>query len=255
MIQLCSADIIVCIDACFTQKRNKTKGQGGHRDPPNHHPSSVFMPEADVKAVEDFVESCRSATGSGHHRAQNGSAGDDGYEAGMHVPTSVLNGCNDSFVAADEKREKASTTFFADTGLVALLCRHDRPLWTINMTSAGEKQYYAIALLRRLFEHIPNHTTVGVLYDIGCQLHRSCEKWGFLEEFLSRVTFGISVFHAYGHQWPCQVVYHPRKCRGFGLTDGEGCERFWSSLKKLIPGLRVSGVRVLFFFYAFTSLF
>jgi hypothetical protein len=206
------------------------------------------MPEADVKAVEDFVESCRSA--SGHpRRAQNGSAGDDGYEAGMHVPTSVLNGCNDSFVAADEKREKASTTFFADTGLVALLCRHDRPLWTINMTSAGEKQHYAIALLRRLFEHIPSNTTVGVLYDIGCQLHRSCEKWGFLEEFLPRVTFGISVFHAYGHQWPCQVVYHPRKCRGFGLTDGEGCERFWSSLKKLIPTLRVSGVGFLLFFY------
>ncbi|KAI0245088.1 hypothetical protein BJV78DRAFT_1141541 [Lactifluus subvellereus] len=109
------------------------------------------------------------------------------------------------------------------------------------MTSAGEKQYYAVALLRRLFEHIPSHMTVGVLYDIGCQLHRSCKKWGFLEEFLPRITFGISVFHAYGHQWPCQIIYHPRKCRGFGLTDGEGCERFWSSLKKLIPGLRVTG--------------
>ena len=131
---------------------------------------------------------------------------------------------------------------FADMGLMALLCRHDRPLWTINMTSAGEKQHYAVALLRRLFEHIPKDMTVGVLYDIGCQLHRSCEKWGFLQEFLPRITFGISVFHAYGHQWPCQIVYHPRKCCGFGLTDGEGCERFWSFLKKLIPGLRVSGV-------------
>jgi hypothetical protein len=129
-----SADTVVCIDACFTQKHNKTKGKGGHRDPPNHHPFSIFMPEADVKAVEDFIASCRSghppSCGSRHqaHHAQNSSAGDDGYEAGMHVPTSVLNGCNDSFVAADEKREKASTQFFADTGLVALLCHHDRPL-------------------------------------------------------------------------------------------------------------------------------
>lgn len=207
------------------------------------------MREADVKAVEDFTESCRSGHPRQSRHAQNDSTGNDGFEAGMRVPTSVLNGCNDSFVAADEKRDKASTQFFADTGLVALLCRHDRPLWTISMTSAGEKQYYAIALLRRLFEHIPCDMTIGVLYDIGCQLHRSCEKWGFLDEFLPRITFGISVFHAYGHQWPCQIVYHPRKCRGFGLTDGEGCERFWSSLKKLIPGLRVSGVGVLLLFY------
>jgi hypothetical protein len=252
LIQLLSADTVVCIDACFTQKRNKTKGKGGHRDPQNNHPSSVFMPEADVKTVEDFIETCRS----GHPRqVQNSNVGEDGYEAGMQIPTSVLNGCNESFVAADEKREKASTQFFADTGLVALLCRHDRPLWTINMTSAGEKQYYAVALLQQLFEHIPTHMTVGVLYDIGCQLHRSCEKWGFLEGVLPRITFGISVFHAYGHQWPCQVVYHPRKCCGFGLTDGEGCERFWSSLKKLIPGLRVSGVGVLSsFFFNFVIL-
>ena len=234
-----SADIVVCLDACFTQKHNKTKGKGGDCDPPNCHPSSIFMSEADVKVVEDFVESCRA---SRPRHAQNSNAGGDGYEAGMRVPTSVLNGCNDSFVAADEKREKASSQFFADTGLMALLCRHDRPLWTINMTSAGEKQHYAVALLRRLFEHIPKDMMVGVLYDIGCQLHRSCEKWGFLQEFLPRITFGISVFHAYGHQWPCQIVYHPRKCCGFGLTDGEGCERFWSFLKKLIPGLRVSGV-------------
>lgn len=249
LILLPSADTVVCIDACFTQKRNKTGGKGGHRDPPNHHPSSVFIPEADVKAVEDLIESCRSRRPCHAQNSSSCSTVDDGYEAGMHVPTSVLNGCNDSFVAADEKRVKASTQFFADMGLVALLCRHDRPLWTINMTSAGEKQHYAVALLQRLFEHIPTCMTVGVLYDIGCQLHRSCEKWGFLKEFLPRITFGISVFHAYGHQWPCQVVYHPRKCPGFGLTDGEGCERFWSSLKKLIPGLRVSGVRVLLFFY------
>ena len=52
--------------------------------------------------------------------------------------------------------------------------------------------------------------------------------------------FGISVFHAYGHQWACQIIYHPRKCKGFGLTDGEGCERLWSSLKLLIPSLHVS---------------
>lgn len=166
----------------------------------------------------------------------------DRCEDGIQVPNSVLDSCGESFVAADEKREKASTSYFSDTGLMALLCRHDRVLWVANMTTAGERQYYALALLLKLFQNLPSDVTVGFLYDIGCQLHRSCIKYGFLADYISRITFGISVFHAYGHQWPCQIIYHPRKCNGFGLTDGEGCERFWNKLKKLIPMLRVSGV-------------
>jgi Kyakuja-Dileera-Zisupton transposase len=167
---------------------------------------------------------------------------DTASTAPAKVPDHVLDECEESFTAADEKRQKASTQFFSDTGLMALLCRHDRVLWLVNMTSPGEKQHYALTLLNHLFDHLPTAMTIGVLYDIGCQLHRSCLKWGFLGDQLKRVTFAISVFHAYGHQWPCQLVYHPRKCPGFGLTDGEGCERFWSSLKPLIPSLRVSGV-------------
>lgn len=50
---------------------------------------------------------------------------DDCLEPGMELPTSVLNDCNYFFKAADEQREKASTVFFADTGLMALICQHD----------------------------------------------------------------------------------------------------------------------------------
>lgn len=197
------------------------------------------MEEAAVKEMEEYVERLRGCPASAP------SADEDGYENGMRVPVSVLNDCNDSFISADEKRQKCSQQLFADTGTMGLLCRHDRPLWAVNMTSAGEKQHYALALIKRFFEHLPRTWRVGILYDIGCQLHRSFEKWGFLPDFKDRISFGISVFHAYGHQWPCQIIYHPRKCIGFGLSDGEGCERFWSFLKKLIPGLRVSGVRPL----------
>ncbi|KZP19916.1 hypothetical protein FIBSPDRAFT_911217 [Athelia psychrophila] len=152
----------------------------------------------------------------------------------MQLPTSVLNDCNSSFKAADEKREKASTTFFADTGIMALICRHDRLLFAANMTHAGERQHYALALFFKLLSQIPSDMTVGLLYIFMI-------KFGFLKEFFPRIIFAVSVFHAYGHQWACQVIYHPRKCAGFGLSDGEGCERFWSSIKKLIPTLRVSG--------------
>ncbi|KIK74150.1 hypothetical protein PAXRUDRAFT_176547, partial [Paxillus rubicundulus Ve08.2h10] len=38
-------------------------------------------------------------------------------------------------------------------------------------------------------------------------------------------------------------LYHPHKCFGFGLSDCEGCEHLWSSLKFLIHILlHVSGV-------------
>jgi hypothetical protein len=234
---------LCCIDACFSQKRRKDTRNKENHDHPKFHSDTAFISEEEVKSVEQYVAELRATHATQNSQKSNST---DGYEEGMEVPTSVLNDCGDSFKAADEKREKASTKFFSDTGLMALLCRHDRVLWLVNMTHAGERQHYVLALLHRLFEHIPPDMTVGLLYDIACQLHRSSLKWGFLDKELHRIIFAISVFHAFGHQWPCQIIYHPRKCVGFGLTDGEGCERFWSALKKLIPGLRVSGVCIMF---------
>ena len=198
---------------------------------------STFLSKSDVDEMETYVDQRRSAPGNVPSDPTQ-----DGYEGSLKVPASVLDRCNESFTAADEKRQKASTQFFSDTGLMAMLCRHDHVLWPVNMTSAGEKQYYALALIKKLFQNIPTTLKVGLLYDIACQLHRSFVKRSFLPQYSDRLTFGISVFHAYGHQWPCQVVYHPRKRDGFGLSDGEGCERFWSCIKKLIPTLRMSGV-------------
>jgi hypothetical protein len=234
-----SVDFLGCIDACFSQKRGKDAENSHSHDEPKYHPDTAFLSEEEVRAMEQHVNEARATHATTHPQPHNDV---DGYEEGMKVPISVLNDCGESFKAADEKREKASTQFFSDTGLMALLCRHDRVLWLVNMTHAGERQHYALALLRRLFDNIPSDMTVGLLYDVACHLERSCLKWGFLEEELHRIFFAVSIFHAFGHQWPCQIVYHPRKCLGFGLTDGEGCERFWSAIKKLIPGLRVSGV-------------
>lgn len=80
-----------------------------------------------------------------------------------------------------------------------------------------------------------------MLYDVGCQTHRSLAKWHYLPKWKGRIIFGVSVFHAYGHQWSCQLWYHPRKSGKWGLRDGEGCERFWNELLRLVPGLRVTG--------------
>ncbi|KAG2031955.1 hypothetical protein BDR03DRAFT_936175 [Suillus americanus] len=100
------------------------------------------------------------------------------------------------------------------------------------MTSAGEKKHYALALIKKLFDNLPTDMTVGLF----------CLKYRLLNDaVLCHITFAISVFHAYGHQWGCQIIYHPRKFEGFGLSDGEGCEHLWSALKHLIALLHVSG--------------
>ncbi|KAL1750124.1 hypothetical protein FB107DRAFT_224421 [Schizophyllum commune] len=109
------------------------------------------------------------------------------------------------------------------------------------MTTPGEQQFYAVALMDALVENLPPDWVVGLLYDIACQIHLSAVKHGLFDGYLDRVRFAVAVFHAFGHDWPCQLIYHPRKCIGFGLTDGEGCERFWYSISKLIPYLRVAG--------------
>ncbi|KAJ7697062.1 hypothetical protein B0H14DRAFT_2418321 [Mycena olivaceomarginata] len=234
-------DFNCCLDACFTQKRNA----GPTTDPVKLHPDTHFLPEHLGSKMEEYVDSVRDTKPGGNAKKQRKATveeiddeADDHYEhADLKLPRSVLNTCEASFKAADETRQKASSQFYSDTGLMALLCRHDRVLWLVNMHSAGEKQFNVWLLLETLMQHLPLDIVVGILYDIACQAERSARKWGFLGRYIDRLRFAVSVFHAFGHDWPCQVVYHPLKCEGFGFSNGEGCERFWHSISHLIAPL------------------
>ncbi|KAJ7821848.1 hypothetical protein B0H13DRAFT_2241700 [Mycena leptocephala] len=198
--------VIMSGDACFTQRRNKGKGR---TDPPHRHPTTVFVPEEVTKQMESFVDSVRPP------------------QKPARKPRKAT--------PADEKRMKSSTQFFDDTGLMGLNCRHDHLLFLVNMKTAGEKQFNMYALLYMFLLHLPRWFVVGFLYDIACQLERSARLWGFLPpEMLARLQFAVSVLHAFGHHWVCQMLF-------FGLSDGEGCERFWHSISKLIGYLRVCG--------------
>jgi hypothetical protein len=68
--------------------------------------------------------------------------------------------------------------------------------------------------------------------------------WSLQRQLLSedrpRIKFGTSVFHAYVHNWTCQLDYHPRFNKAWGLSDGEGLERMWSYLSQLVSPLRYS---------------
>ena len=59
---------------------------------------------------------------------------------------------------------------FDDTGLMALICHHDIPLFFANVDTLGEQQKYALVLITHLFSLLPSDVTVVVFYDIGCVL-------------------------------------------------------------------------------------
>lgn len=249
-VSLCSEDVVLNVDACYTQKHCSRGG----RDPPRTHPNTFFIPEAEVKAWKQYVHHIcpprkqPTAPPRNQRKADDETEDHDHFENGLRVPKSVLDGCLASFTAADETRIKGSTCYFDVTAIMTLLCRHDRPLFSVNIDTAGEGQHFVFALLAKVFEHLPPNVEVCFLYDIGCQLHRSCEIWGFLKPYMTRLTFAVSIFHAFGHQWPCQLIYHPRKCIGYGLSDGEGAERLWHALSHLIAYGRVAGVSPILIF-------
>ncbi|KAG6904705.1 hypothetical protein DXG01_007796 [Tephrocybe rancida] len=168
------------------------------RDPPHTHPCTIFIPEQDAEAMEKYVDFIRSKQVPAKKRTNTEEP--DHLEGLLCMPKSVLDGCEAGFTAADSRRKKASTQFFNDTALMALLCCHDVVLFIANMRSAGEKQHYMMVLVETLFQHLPPPYHVGLLYNIGCQTERSCMKWGFLNRYIKRIIFGISVFHVFGHQ-------------------------------------------------------
>lgn len=163
---------IYCLDACFQQVR--LRGAGGS-DPELDTPRTCFISPDEVTKAKRHVEKRRMAKPD-HTIDVESLDAEDLVEPGLKIPTSVLNDCEKSFKAADENRQKGATSSFADTGLMALICMHDRVLYLVNVTTAGEKQYYAVALLIALFRGLPSWWKAGILYDIACQLHRSVLK-------------------------------------------------------------------------------
>lgn len=151
------------------------------------------------------------------------------------VPDEAIDQCETAYEAADGKKQKAAMDSFDDTGIMALICRHDIPLFFANIDSPGEQQKYSVALLEHLFSLIPPYATVVALYDVGCVLARSLSKYDILPgSIVSRLRLATTAMHAYGHEWACQLVHNPRMCIGLGLSDGEGTERLWSRFVRLI---------------------
>ncbi|KAF9512811.1 hypothetical protein BS47DRAFT_1362853 [Hydnum rufescens UP504] len=127
--------------------------------------------------------------------------------------------CGESFMAADGGRVKTPGGHFLDTGVMAGVCRHDRVIVWGNMWTPSKQQFYALAIIDFVMAQLPVDWRVGILYDVGCQIHQSALKWNL---------------------WVCQLWNHPQKSDGWGLTDGEGSQDLVDVLQKQLLSVPVS---------------
>lgn len=148
-------DIHVALDATFSQRHNVSAGESPWFYDPQYFVSKEAVDAAGARIAAARKKPARSYRGK--------------------VPETAIDECEKSYEAADEKKEKTHGKKFDDTGLMALVCRHDVVLFLANIDTPGEQQKYAIALLDKLFEHIPEAATVAAFYDIGCVLDRSVQ--------------------------------------------------------------------------------
>ena len=149
-------DIHVAIDATFSQRHNLAAG-----DSPWFYEPRYFVSKEEVDQMGDRITAARSK-------------GPRSYKSG--VPEAALDECEKSYEAANEKKDKSASTKFDDTGLMALVCRHDVVIFLANIDTPGEQQKFGVALIEHLFSHLPKEATLVVYYDIGCVLDRSLRR-------------------------------------------------------------------------------
>ncbi|EED85282.1 predicted protein [Postia placenta Mad-698-R] len=133
------------------------------------------------------------------------------YEPEFLIPKAQVDECGRCIIAACKKPPRPSCAPKVPAHIVDE-CEKLYEAADEKKVKTSEQQKYAIALLEHLFTFLPPNATVVALYNIGCVIDRSLEL----------------------------IVYNPRLRESLGLTDGEGIERLWSRLRKLIPITRSS---------------
>ncbi|KAG1774666.1 hypothetical protein EV702DRAFT_1200022 [Suillus placidus] len=189
-------DIHVATDGNFHHRHRRSAG-----DCPRFYEPSYFLPKTQVDDVGHriILKKCKRAP----------------KIRSPLVPDEAIDQCEHSYEAADGKKQKAAMESFDDMGVMALICRHDIPLFFANIDSPGEQQKYAVSLIEHLFSLLPQQATVITLYDVGCVLSRSLSQYDILPEpVTSRLRFATTAMHAYGHEWACQLEFNPRMCNG-----------------------------------------
>ncbi|KAH9812739.1 hypothetical protein DFH28DRAFT_1129505 [Melampsora americana] len=204
--------VIVCLDGNFQHRR--------------HLAASVSIPGYVPKTPELFLPMEQWKKMASKIRDDDNQPGEDEeLDSPKHT-------CSEQHTAANDVRGKSHWSGCDDTGLLGMACRHDHVLQFINIVQSGEKSYYALALIEWILGLIAEGERKGQADKLGAT---SFQRDLFaVERQLNRLKFGTSVFHAYVHEWGCQLTYNPRLNEGWGLSDGEGLERIWSFLSPLV---------------------
>ncbi|KAK0244954.1 hypothetical protein EDD85DRAFT_963291 [Armillaria nabsnona] len=175
-------DVHVGVDCNFHHRHRTSAG-----DCPDFYDPRYILSKQEVDAAGTRIDIARK------------SGAKTGYKP--KIPDVAVDEDEKSFEAADEKKEKTQGGRYDDTGLAALVCRHDVPLFLANVDTPGEQQKYAVALIEHLASHLPPAASIAVLYDIGCVLDRSVNLYDIFPPTLTeRLMFATSAMHASGRR-------------------------------------------------------
>ncbi|KAJ6531047.1 hypothetical protein B0H19DRAFT_1082031 [Mycena capillaripes] len=175
-------DVQLGADGCFSYRHSRSASDG-----PISYDPSYFLSKEKVDKVGE-----RIAT----ERKKKPTKCDPG------IPAEVLEACEASWDAANEKKQKVDTKCHDASGVFVLTCRHSQPLFMCNIDPPGEQQKYIVALMEEANSLLPPSATMVQAYDVGCVTDHSLDLYPILSEgFRTRVSFVINVMHSYGHQW------------------------------------------------------
>ncbi|KAJ7881377.1 hypothetical protein B0H14DRAFT_3434081 [Mycena olivaceomarginata] len=209
-------DVQLGADGCFSYRHLRAAGDG-----PISYDPTYFVSKEKVAKVNNRILEARKRKSTNYKPC---------------IPQEALDACQESWNAANEKKQKADPKYYDASGVFVLTCRHSQVIFLCDIDTPGEQQKYIVALMEEVNSHLPPQATILQAYDVGCVTDHSFNLFPILTEgFRERVSFIINAMHAFGHRWVCQLVYSPRCHDGVGLSDMEGVEQLWSRIRKLIP--------------------
>jgi hypothetical protein len=141
----------------------------------------------------------------------------------------------------------------AQSGIVCVVCEHQRVVATVIMFRSGERYSHVLAALAKVLEHFGLDESyqgdVVIGYDVGCKLStylkREGEKVKLHHNPKIRKVYDVSrlvnkmvvgSLHSYMHQPSCRRMYGNQWNIGVGLDDKEGVERLWAWMKSRFLG-------------------
>ncbi|EGG04331.1 uncharacterized protein MELLADRAFT_89479 [Melampsora larici-populina 98AG31] len=137
-------DYVVCVDGNFQQRR--------------HMSASVEVKEIEIRYPTLFLHPTQVNKWENVHP----SSADDTPDP-----------CTQMHTAANDSRSAATWRACDDTGLLAMVCRHDHALAFVNIVQSGEKSYFAHSLTDWLLKQLDEaDSKVLFLYDIGCNIEK-----------------------------------------------------------------------------------